>query len=175
MTSSDVIATCSVAVALLAFFATTWQAWLAHKHNRLSVRPFLAWHINRDSSSDGATITYSVKNLGLGPAVVKDRYFTKDGARFATPTLATDEVSVFLSSVLENKLRYQLRTFGLPGRGAAIPSQGEVVIGRIHFPGARTEQLDSFEEMAGDVDFHVEYESMYQERFYFSALHGNAA
>lgn len=170
MSPSDIIATCSVVVAVLAFAATAWQAWLAYDHNRLSVRPLLAWHIRRETSADGATVTYVLKNLGLGPAVIKDRYFTKDGSRFQAPALATDEVNAFVASVLASKVAYHLKTFGLPGRGAAIPSQGEVVIGEIFFPSARLEQLSTFEELAGNIDFHVKYESMYREAFTFSAL-----
>lgn len=174
MISSDIIATSSVIVAVLAFFATVWQAWLAHRHNRLSVRPLLVWHIGRKSAANGASITYSVRNLGLGPAVIKDRHFTKDGARFAVPTVSTDEVNAFVEYVLRRKVQYQLQTFGLPGRGAAIPSQGEVVIADIHFPGAKSEELATFEELTGKIDFHVKYESMYREKFHFSAIRGSA-
>jgi len=175
MSSSDIIAICSTVIAILAFLATTWQAWLAYNHNRLSVRPLIAWHIGREGAPDGASIIYSVKNLGLGPAVIKDRYFTKDGTRFESPVIATDEVSAFLEFVLGNKVDYQLKIFGLPGRGAAIPSQGEVVIAKIYFPGARSEQLAMFEELAGDINFHVRYESMYRQPFMFDALGGTVA
>jgi hypothetical protein len=133
--SSDIIAICSAVIAILAFLATTWQAWLAHDHNRLSVRPLLAWHIGREGPLDGASIIYSVWNLGLSPAVIKDRYFTKDGTRFESPVIATDEVGAFLEFVLVKKVEYQLKVFGLPGRGTAIPSKGEVVIAKIYFPG----------------------------------------
>jgi hypothetical protein len=175
MSPSDIIATCSVVIATLALLATGWQAWLAYDHNRLSVRPLLVWHIGRENSPEGASITYVVKNLGLGPAVIKDRYFTKDGARFKPPEMATNEVPAFLDFVLGRQVQYQLKIFGLPGRGAAIPSQGEVVIGKLFFPNTRFEQLAALEELAGDIDFHIEYESMYRQRFTFSAINGTAA
>lgn len=174
MNSSDIIAICSAIVALLAFAATAWQGWLAHRHNRLSVRPLLVWHIQREATNDGANITYVLRNLGLGPAVIKDRYFTKDKVPFVTPVDATDEVNAFVSHVLATKINYHLSTFGLPGRGSAISSQGEVIIGRLHFPGVRLEQLSTLEKIAGDIDFFVDYESMYQEQFSFSAVKGAA-
>lgn len=175
MSSSDIIATCSALIAVLAFLATAWQAWLAYNHNRLSVRPLLVWHISREVTPEGASIIYSVKNLGLGPAVIKDRYFTKDGVRFKPPVNSTDEVGAFLEFVFGQMLDYQLRVFGLPGRGAAIPSQGEVIIAKIHFPRARAGQLATFEELAGDVNFHILYESMYLQQFEFDAINGTAA
>jgi hypothetical protein len=175
MSSSDIIAICSVVIAVLAFIVTAWQAWLAYNHNRLSVLPLLVWHISRDRAPEGAFITYSVKNLGLGPAVIKDRYFTKDGVRFESPVSSTDEVRAFLEFTLGNALNYQLRVFGLPGRGAAIPSQGEVVIAKIHFPHVRSEWLATFKELAGDINFHVRYESMYRQSFEFDAINGTVA
>ncbi len=170
MTSSDVIATCSVIVAALAFIATLWQAWLAHKHNRLSVRPLLVWHIARSNNPGSAGITYSVKNLGLGPAVIRDRYFTKDKNRFIVPGLATDEVHAFLESVLGRRVQYRLRGFGLPGKDSAIPSQSEFVIAAIDFPGLPASGLGNVEEMAGDINFHIKYESMYGEPFRLMAV-----
>ncbi|MEF7614187.1 hypothetical protein V4F39_09735 [Aquincola sp. MAHUQ-54] len=163
MTASDIIATCSVAVATLAFVATAYQAWVARHHNRLSVRPHLVWHIARKNSLAGAGIIYSVKNLGLGPAIVTERYFTKDDIRFVPPGLQTDEVSDFLKYVIGQKFNYKLNTFGLPGKGSAIPAQGEVVIADVDFPGQSLSQVAVNEEIAGKIAFHLTYKSLYDE------------
>lgn len=165
MSATDVIATCSVLVAVLAFLATAWQGWLAHRHNRLSVRPHLVWHISRRNDQSSCGIVYSLRNLGLGPAVVLDRYFTKDGVRFAPTGLKTDEVPAFVAFALGNRVHYAVRAFGLPGKNAAIPSQGEVVVADLDFPGATSDQLKVVEELAGHVAFYVKYESMYEETF----------
>lgn len=169
MTSADIIATCSVVIAGLAFFATAWQTWLAYDHNRLSVKPLLVWHISRELLSGGTVIKYTLENRGLGPALIKDRYFTKDGKRFTAPESSTDEVSAFLEFVFGNRVQYHLKTFGLPGKAAAIPSGAEVIIGEIFFPGVSAEQLATIEKLVGDIDFHVNYESMYRQPFYFNA------
>ena len=165
MTSSDIIATCSVIVAVLAFFATAWQAWLSHRHNRLSVRPLLIWHTSRGNDPTRAGITYSVKNLGLGPAIVRDRYFTKNGERFTHPGMAIDEVKAFVEHVLGQQMQYHLHTFGLPGKDTAIPSQDEVVVADIKFPTLGANLLPTLQEMAGDIGFHINYKSMYGETF----------
>lgn len=165
MTASDVIATSSVFVAILAFFATVYQAWIARHHNRLSVRPHLVWHIGRRNAPSGAGIVYSVKNLGLGPAIITERYFTKDGIRFVAPGLQTDEVPDFLHHVIGRKFEYRLNVFGTPGKNAAIPSQGEVVIADIDFPSQSLAQIATFEQVAGNVAFHINYESLYGEKF----------
>ena len=165
MSTADVIATSSVVVAVLAFFVGAWQTWSTHRHNRLSVRPLLVWHVGRTADPGSSTIAYSVKNLGLGPAVIRDRYFTKDAARFLPPDLKTDEVGAFVEAVLGSKVPYKLRKFGLPGKRAAIPTQCEVVVAEIEFPGASPEQLKVIEEIAGETGFHIAYESMYGEAF----------
>lgn len=169
MTPSDIIAICSVLVAVFAFVATAWQAWLSHRHNRLSVRPLLVWHIDRHNDPKHAGITYSVKNLGLGPAVIRERYFTKDGERFVSPGIPIDEVKAFVEHVFGQQVQYNLHTFGLPGKDAAIPSQGEVVVADIEFPTLGPDILPTLREIAGDIAFHVKYESMYGEPFSLEA------
>lgn len=163
--AADVIATCSLVVAVLALFATSWQSWLAYRHNRLSVRPHLVWHISRRNQGDASGVAYSLRNLGLGPAVVRDRYFTKDGVRFAPPDVKTDEVPAFLAYALGERVRYQIQTFGLPGKDASIPANAEVVVVDLLFPGASANQLKIIEERVGDVAFHAKYESMYGDTF----------
>ncbi len=165
MSPTDIIATCSVIVAVLAFFATAYQAWIARHHNRLSVRPHLVWHISRRNSAAGAGIVYSVRNLGLGPALVTDRFFTRDNVRFAPPGLQTDEVPDFLAFVLGTKINYKLNTFGLPGKSAAIPSQAEVIIADVELPGQQLAQVATAEAIAGKVAFHITYTSLYGEKF----------
>lgn len=165
LSAADVIATSSVVVALLALFATFWQAWLAYRHNRLSVRPHLVWHISRTNDPQSCRMAVSVKNLGLGPAIIRERYFVKSGEKFIPKDLKTDEVPNFIALALGQGLEYKLRTFGLPGTDAAIPSQGEVVIADIEFPGAGPEELMRIVEGAGKLAFHVRYESMYGEKF----------
>lgn len=169
MTPSDIIATCSVLVAVFAFVETAWQAWLSHRHNRLSVRPLLVWHINRRDDPKRAGITYSIKNLGLGPAVIRERYFTKDGERFVAPGIPIDEVKAFVEHVIGQQVQYHLHSFGLPGKDAAIPSQGEVVVIDIEFPTLGQDLLPTLRGMAGDIAFHIKYESMYGEPFSLEA------
>lgn len=134
-------------------------------HNRLSVRPHLVWHIARRNCADASGVTYSIRNLGLGPAVVCERYFAKDGIRYFSPDLKTDEVPGFVAHAFGERVQYQLQAFGLPGKGASIPANAEVVVAELLFPGASANQLKSIEEMAGDVSFHVKYESMYGDKF----------
>ncbi len=175
MSSSDIIATCSVIVAVVALVATFWQAWLAHKHNRLSVRPLLIWHSSRTNNAHSSRIAFSVKNHGLGPAIVEERYFTKDGSRFIPTGPKTDEVGEFLAHVVGTKLQYRLHTYGLPGKESAIPSQAEIVIADVEFPSLAPSSFSVLEQLVGEVDFHVEYHSLYEKKFHLKASGTSAA
>lgn len=159
--TSDVIALSSAVIAGCAFAATCWQAWLAHHHNRLSVRPLLVWHVRRLNASGSAHVAYVVRNLGLGPALIRERYFTRNGLRFYAPAMATDEVQAFAQHVFANKLAYRLHRFGLPGVGAAIAPGDEVLVAELEFPSLSADQLPIAIEVGGQLAFYIDYECLY--------------
>ena len=170
MNTADIIATCSGLIASLAFVVTVFHLRATHHHNKLSVRPLLVWNVSRFASSGGCTVTYSLRNHGLGPAIVKDRYLSKDGVRFQPPTATGFEVDAFLQSVISEKVQYRLQRHGLPGIGTAVPSQCEHVIAELFFPDMSPAQLTTMEGTLPELHFHVEYESMYKEKYTFSTL-----
>ena len=59
----------SAIIAVCALVLTIYQARLARRHNRLSVRPLLSSFVEQVSGPD-ARITFSLVNNGLGPALV---------------------------------------------------------------------------------------------------------
>lgn len=142
-----------------------WQGWIAYKHNRLSTKPHLVWHVSRMSSQTGSGIAFSIKNLGLGPAIIRDRYLSKDDVKFEHAGLATDEVPAFLDHVFARKINYHLRQFGLPGVDSAIASGQEFIIAQIEFPTVPITHLQAVVELAGDIGFHMIYESLYEQKF----------
>ena len=166
MNNSDYIAIGSAIVSICALAATAWQGWLAYQHNRLSTKPHLVWHISRSSvGQTGSSITLSIKNLGLGPAIVTDRYLSRNGVKYKPQGLATDEVRDFIKEVFAHKILYVLRQFGLPGVDSAIASGQEFIIANIEFPELSFDHLQNAIEVAGDVGFHMHYESIYKQRF----------
>lgn len=111
-----------------------------------------------------------MRNLGLGPAIIKDRYFEKDGVRFVQPSNAGNEVKLFVDSIFAKKIPYDLLKFGLPSRESAIAAQGEVVVVDIEFTSVPAGGLATIEAMAGSISFFVNYESLYAEAFSLKAL-----
>ncbi len=169
ITSSDIIAICSVIVAALAFAVTLWQAKVARMHSRLSVRPLLVWHSHRINAEKGSRISFSVRNHGLGPAIVTARYFTKEGNRFHPPGLKTDEVADFLTYLFAKKIEYRLLQYGLPGQDSAIPAGTEIVVADVDFPAIPSVNFDTLNSTTRDVNFVVEYKSLYEETFKLNA------
>ena len=165
MPPSDYISMCATIVAACALAATFWQGWLAFQHNRLSVRPHLVWHVARTNDTDKSGICFSIRNLGVGPAIIRDRYFQKYGVRFQSLDLKTDTVQSFVEFAFGKNMQYNLKSFGLPGMNSAVSSQGQVVIADIEFPGGQAENLNDALELAGKISFHVTYESLYREKY----------
>jgi hypothetical protein len=166
MNNSDYIALASAIVSICALFATGWQGWHAYQHNRLSVKPHVVWHISHSSvGQNGSSISFSVKNLGLGPAIIKDRYLSIDGRKFKPPGLATDEVRDFTKECFGQKIKYILRQFGLPGIESAIASSQEITIATIELPETSFDNIHTAIDYAGSIGFHMVYESIYKQRF----------
>ena len=70
MTNSEITAIATSAIALVAVVVAIWQGIEHRRHNRLSVRPHLNFHLDFVSSEDiwGASIT----NNGPGPAFIEE-------------------------------------------------------------------------------------------------------
>jgi hypothetical protein len=70
----DITALASMAIAGCALIATFWQAKLARDHNRKSTTPLLNFH----SSTVNGYAT-SLRNDGVGPAILADFHYFVDG------------------------------------------------------------------------------------------------
>jgi hypothetical protein len=167
MSSSDVIAIASVIVATLAFFTTVWQSWLTHRHSRLSVRPLLAWHTNRTLKSDAFEVVTILSNKGLGPAIVKERYFTLDGQHYKTPSSASNVVETLALSLIPEDWGCRIPEHGLPGVGNAILPGEEITIARLAFKPVVFDYSDELDLRMKRVEFVVVFEDIYENRFVF--------
>jgi hypothetical protein len=165
MQNSDYIALASAFIATLAFGATMWQGWITRRHNHLSVRPLLVWHVARNNSPEFAEITFSLKNKGIGPAIISDRYFTVRGERFIPTGLKTDEVQELVQTTLARQFEYTLRQFGLPGNDAAILPQEEITVAKIAFHRMGPDVLTEVAKSIDYIEFCTDYKSLYGHKF----------
>ena len=174
MNASDYIAICSGVIALGALAATYWQTRHSISHSVLSVRPLLCWHKKKMTTDAGCIVTFSVRNLGLGPAVVRKRFFSVGSERFDVEPDDDGLVESVASKAIGNKFVFRVLQSGTPGKGSALQSGGEFLIAEFLFDGMGINAAETALRSLPDLDFVVEYESMYEERFTLSALHGNS-
>lgn len=174
MTASDYIAICSVFIAMCAVYATYWQTQHSRRHSELSVRPLLCWHKKKKTTDAGCIVTFTVKNLGLGPAIVRKRFFTVGSEKFDVEPDDDGLVETVASKAIGDKFVFRVLQSGTPGEGSALPSSGDFLIAELLFAGMGTNAAEAALRSLPDLDFVVEYESMYKERFRLSALHGNS-
>jgi hypothetical protein len=164
-TAKDLLEFATFAVATGAFGVGLWQGYLARLHNRLVVRPALTWQRNIEINDGGLVeVTFSFENSGVGPAVIRDRYFLVDRERFA-PKPGEDEVQALVAKLVGDRMRHQLRQHGLPAVNAAFPEGRCQVIAKILFIGASIDTVKAFLQTLPEVRFRATYESLYGERF----------
>jgi hypothetical protein len=125
----------------------------------------MVWERRRSITDAGVELVYSIKNHGVGPAIIRDRFFLVNGQRFNASTTHGDEVLELSQALLRNKIPYFLREHGLPGKRTTIPQNGEHVIVRLHFPAVVAPQVDLVLSQLDEVIFCLEYESLYKKYF----------
>lgn len=172
METSDLIAICSVIAAACAVGATLYQSRLSHRHDRLTVQPFLAWSDSYLQENHGTFLTFALKNHGQGPAIIKDRWFDIDGKRFASDLGGSDLVEEVARAVLSDRAEWHLRQSGLLAKTVVLPAGAEFNIARIYFPGRDKEGVRAVFALCPEIDLKVRFESLYGETKFFSALHG---
>lgn len=161
--ADSLVAFASMIVAVLALGVTVWQGLVTRRHNRLSVEPFLTWSVSRTFDEEGATFVFAIENRGIGPALTKACYFTVRGERFSNGTEGHDVVKALADAMLRPDVRYHLGHHGLPGRSSAISPGQDFVVAKLTFPNAGPEELAAVEKKLEDVNFVVDYETIYGE------------
>ena len=157
MNSSDVIAVCSVFIAVLALLTTIWQAYLARKHNMLSARPCVEIYGQLLTSSP---ISIKLTNEGFGPAIINKI------------TLIRGKDKVVVGS--ENDLRFLLSDLYHPNpefNFHYFVAQDNHVLGAgkelelVKFPGTDIDKLHYENVIRILTDFEIEYQCLYGKKY----------
>ncbi|MGB5079948.1 MAG: hypothetical protein WBO23_04305 [Burkholderiales bacterium] len=102
-------------------------------------------------------------NVGVGPALIADRYFQENGTRLSLP-IGEHPVQSLLRTVFNSKIEYKVLTHGLPAVRGAIAPQTELVVFELHFPTLTERTAPPLEEFAKRYELVVEYESLYGDK-----------
>jgi len=150
-------------IALLALALTIYQGWTTRLHNQYSVRPSLAHEMGWSPlEPDGeSTFLLSLKNNGLGPAMIYFIFFKYEG----------ELIEVYTPSGLQ---KYGIKKFenmnvgvsvhGLL-RGYYLKSGEERKLLTVDIGKSSTDKIDVIEKIASNFGFYVEYRDMYGKVF----------
>lgn len=160
MINSDYIAVAALFVALLAMFATFWQAHIARSYSRISVRPHLDWGVNR---FPGKPVAFFLVNNGLGPAIIKSFTLTLDGKSYPIEHLELPKEIVEEVSSIDGLTEWKLFSKNTP---IACGDQINIFLFENKSLGLSAHnQAISFLERLG---IEIEYSSMFKEEFQLS-------
>jgi len=127
--ASDLIACCAVVMALSSLLVAIWQGRLMLIHNKLSVKPLLVWTRRTSHDDHSITLNFSIRNVGIGPAIIKNRICKCNGE--SIQVLSNGNVKIIIDRLLGDSVRYVVRHHGLPAIDSAIPAGNESVIASI--------------------------------------------
>lgn len=122
----------------------------------------LVWVRGRTLEKTGITLQFSIKNHGVGPAIVEEQHFKLNGDAIAR-VVGGDYIRDVAVQVLGRKYNYVLRRHSLPGIGSAIPAGGECIVAELEFLGISEDVMDAVSKSTG-VSFSLRYKSLYGEQ-----------
>lgn len=141
---------------MCAFGATFWQAHLARKHNKLSVKPYLtSWY-----TSNNEYHQLKIVNNGMGPAQINSFNIYLDDKKIQAEY--TDQNHKCIEILFSG---YTFEQYGsYLGVGYMMPAKEEKVLLAVKFTGNVMPSLDSIRQGAKRVKILIEYESIYGEK-----------
>ncbi|MET2947791.1 hypothetical protein ABXV18_06790 [Vibrio owensii] len=156
---SDPIATAACFVAFLAVFIAIWQGYEQRRHNRLSVRPLLS-RITRNGK--GANLSISLKNMGLGAAIIKDVHFSIDGRKYEVSNVS--DYSKLFYAVGVQHLAGQFLCCSVGKQAVLAPNDSVNLIELPEGAYDENEHVDIITALS-KIRVDANYESIYKEKF----------
>ena len=145
----------NIFIALFALIATIWQVLITRKHNKLTVKPILSFHIELSSHSD--KIGICIINKGVGPLILTESIISKAGK--SSYLHKKDYMKLFPS--INNPSFH----FGIPARNCAIlPNENVWLISC-----SKHKEQDAFIDLMSSefkgLYIEIKYKSIYDEKF----------
>ncbi|MDD0980435.1 hypothetical protein [Pseudomonas shahriarae] len=161
--SGTVLSLAAVVISIAAASISFWQLDLMREHNRLSVRPYLMVTPHLTAEKAGLYLS----NEGIGPGIITSFKIRVGGEQF--DGLGDSRWPAVLKKA---RLKPECFSKGWPTEGAAVRPGNEIAIlsptKSTLFGGYCLFQLSLFLQ-ENEVFADMEYESLYKERFTFSA------
>lgn len=157
----------SAFIAVLALFVSIHSAWETRKHSRLTVTPRLTTSTHGDSVSDdhGSTlqVSFTLANVGLGPAIVKAAEVLLDGV--VVPATSSEDVRALLQHTFPGARLGPTVFFMKLNKEHAIAAGNVLDIVEFTMTNAPSDARKQLERFA----IVVRYESLYGEPFTYDS------
>lgn len=148
-------------IALCALGLAIYQAFSTRRHNRLSVRPRLFVVPNRALSPGIGTFSVTLRNGGLGPALISgfEVLLDKKPASLDDRNIATALIGTVVGKPLS---RFQ---YHLLSPASVVAKDEQLVLLEIAFPAASTQDYETVLAALERLAVRIRYSSMYGENF----------
>jgi hypothetical protein len=156
-------------VATVSLVTTVHHSYAVRQHNKLQVRPHLVIDSCLDSTVNEGHHTYqlSIKNVGLGPAIVLNYKLSLGGVKVKDGENLFAEFVKLVNSKTEATGNVRFNT-GYISTGEAIDKSQEVLLFRAIIPfkdRTFTEGRALAKKLAAEINFVIEYKCHYGSKF----------
>ena len=148
---------CSIIIAVCALGFTGYQVIQTRKHNRISCKPSLHTDISRKSVPEGYEITYTVKNSGLGPAIIDSVELFAN----RKPFKSDDRHFRDLADVLFKDIPHRVTYDGWLDSDYSLPEKESYIYCKVLFPSDYTNKDSVLDEALDRADIIIRYKSFY--------------
>ena len=165
LTNSDVIAITSVVIALLAFWATFWQAHMTRIHNMLSVAPMLEHRIESYTEDH---LSLAIVNVGFGPGILEKVEF-RDMSQGNQVLDADRLVDKLILAMQSSKAMWEQTNY--IGETAFEPGKSSEIF-RLKLSNQFPADKETLEKILKKIQMVIEYRCIYgKKRRYVAGLH----
>jgi hypothetical protein len=159
LTPEAIAAISSATIALCALGITVWQARIARRHNKLSVRPHLTTRIDSDPTNH--VYSADLLNKGIGPALIKSFSIFVDGCAVGGEESESIKNAV---EILFPKNVYALTHTHVPV-GSGLAANETIKLVSIQFAGQLVPSSKEVNDAIRRTRLLIHYSSMYEELF----------
>lgn len=153
----------TLVIATLAFYVTVFQTYTTHRHNKKLVTPHLGGYWETDHKR--AAYIYTIKNNGLGPAIIKKVTYLVDSN--PVPGKGLDPIEAVTNTIIGPLDREQ--SMGHFGINEYVPQQEEKTILELEFLNKEINIDEIVKELQNRAVLLIEYESIVGQKFNFDS------
>ncbi len=166
---SAIAAGLSAVAALVSIGIAVWQTRVARNHNKNSVRPILVFHTDRAYAAGGMTLTVTVHNKGVGPALIRKTAVFLAGVPFDTVESAHDVVPRLVVKLFSGYTPHTVKRWSYPNQHVVLSANEVLVLAEVQLVTMTEADYAKWESEQKPMVMLITYESIYGDEFVASS------